>query len=55
MTKKIIRMMEKKQYMTPSVDVHVLCTARMMKAGEGSDILPSDPGTPAPRHRTDVF
>lgn len=55
MTKKIIRIMEKKQYITPTLDVHVLCTARMMKAGEGSDILPPGPGNNAPARRTDVF
>ena len=47
--------MEKKQYIVPMTDVLLLDTSVLMKAGEGSDILPPDPGTPAPRHRTDVF
>lgn len=52
MTKKIIRIMKKKQYIYPEVSVDYFDTEKLMKASQLSD-KPIVPG--APRRRTDVF
>ena len=46
--------MEKKQYMMPSIDVRLLSTMELMKTGGTSPGLPPGP-TSAPRRRTEVF
>ena len=46
--------MKKKQYIFPTVEVALLNTRELMKAGDPS-YMPSGPGTGAPRRKTEVF